>query len=109
MTEIDIRHYDHRDAAELRPLLLQVYAEVYAKAAEDDPFASVDRFAEGLDGWSQRPGWSCVIGYTDDGQAVGYAYGAPCPGTPGGGADCSPRCPPTSSPRPAPVPTPSPS
>ncbi|MFD4635493.1 GNAT family N-acetyltransferase [Streptomyces sp. NPDC058284] len=79
MTDIVIRHYDHRDAAELRPLLLQVYAEVYAKAAENDPFASVDRFAEGLDGWSQRPGWSCVIGYTGDGQAVGYAYGAPLP------------------------------
>ncbi|MFI7320173.1 GNAT family N-acetyltransferase [Streptomyces venezuelae] len=28
-------------------------------------------------GWSQRPGWSCVGGYTGDGQAVGYAYGAP--------------------------------
>ncbi|MEV3926464.1 MULTISPECIES: GNAT family N-acetyltransferase [Actinomycetes] len=79
MTGIDIRHYDHRDAAELRPLLLEMYAEVYAQAAESDPFASVDRFAEGLDGWSQRPGWSCTVGYDGDGQAVGYAYGAPLP------------------------------
>ncbi|MFK8851737.1 hypothetical protein [Streptomyces sp. Ac-502] len=38
-----IRHYDHRHAAELRPLLLEVYAE----AAKTDPFATVDRFAQG--------------------------------------------------------------
>ncbi|MER0442983.1 GNAT family N-acetyltransferase [Streptomyces sp. Edi4] len=78
MTGIDIRHYDHRHAAELRPLLLDVYAEVYAKASENDPFAGVDRFAQGLDGWSNRPGWTCTIGYDGD-QAVGYAYGAPLP------------------------------
>ncbi|KWT63863.1 hypothetical protein ADL21_00435 [Streptomyces albus subsp. albus] len=75
-TGIAIRHYDHRHAAELRPLLLEVYAEVYADAAATDPFAGVDRFARGLDGWSARPGWTCVVGYDGD-QAVGYAYGAP--------------------------------
>ncbi|MFE5940176.1 GNAT family N-acetyltransferase [Streptomyces sp. NPDC056470] len=74
---IDIQHHDHRDAATLRPLLLDIYAEVY-KDVQDDPFASVNRFAQGLDGWSNRPGWSCVIGY-DRGEAVGYAYGAPLP------------------------------
>ncbi|MFD8025444.1 GNAT family N-acetyltransferase [Streptomyces lavendulae] len=78
MTGIDVRHYDHRQAAELRPLLLDVYAEVYAEEAKSDPFASVERFAAGLDGWSRRPGWTCVIGYDGD-QAVGYAYGAPLP------------------------------
>ncbi|WP_438297806.1 GNAT family N-acetyltransferase [Streptomyces sp. HUAS TT7] len=78
MTGIDIRHYDHHHAAELRPLLLDVYAEVYAKAAETDPFAGVERFAQGLDGWSSRPGWTCTVGYDND-QAVGYAYGAPLP------------------------------
>ncbi|MFF3275942.1 hypothetical protein ACFYWU_34130 [Streptomyces chrestomyceticus] len=74
-TGIAIRHYDHRHAAELRPLLLEVYAEVYADAAATDPFATVDRFARGLDAWSTRPGWTCVVGYDGD-QAVGYAYGA---------------------------------
>jgi GNAT superfamily N-acetyltransferase len=77
-TGIELRHYDADQAADLRPLLLEVYAEVYDKAAQSDPFASVDRFAAGLDGWSSRPGWSCVVGY-DQGQAVGYAYGAPLP------------------------------
>ncbi|MGW2207452.1 GNAT family N-acetyltransferase [Streptomyces sp. NPDC001774] len=74
---IDIHHHDHHDAATLRPLLLDIYAEVY-KDVQNDPFASVDRFAQGLDGWSSRPGWSCVIGH-DRGEAVGYAYGAPLP------------------------------
>ncbi|MCS0634126.1 GNAT family N-acetyltransferase [Streptomyces sp. LP05-1] len=78
MTGIDMQHYDHHDAAELRPLLLDVYAEVYAEAAATDPFASVDRFAQGLDGWSRHPGWTCTVGYDGD-QAVGYAYGAPLP------------------------------
>ncbi|GAA2467549.1 GNAT family N-acetyltransferase [Streptomyces mauvecolor] len=79
MTGIDIRHYDHRHAAELRPLLLDVYAEVYAEAAKTDPFATVDRFAQGLDAWSRREGWTCTVGYDSDrnGEAVGYAYGAP--------------------------------
>lgn len=78
MTGIDIRHYDHHQAADLRPLLLETYAEIYAEEAATDPFAAVDRFAEGLDGWSGRPGWTCTVGY-DGGQPVGYAYGAPLP------------------------------
>lgn len=78
MTDLAIRHYDHHHATDLRPLLLDIYAEVYAKAAENDPFASVDRFAQGLDGWSSRPGWTCTVGY-DGETAVGYAYGAPLP------------------------------
>ncbi|MEU9621639.1 MULTISPECIES: GNAT family N-acetyltransferase [unclassified Streptomyces] len=73
---IELRHYTTHQAAQLRPLLLRVYAEVYAEAAQSDPFCAIDRFAEGLDNWSARPGWSCVVGY-DDGQPVGYAYGAP--------------------------------
>ncbi|MFI5987081.1 GNAT family N-acetyltransferase [Streptomyces sp. NPDC051555] len=78
MPGIDVRHYDHHQAAELRPLLLDVYAEVYAAEAKNDPFASVERFGAGLDGWSRREGWTCVVGYDGD-QAVGYAYGAPLP------------------------------
>ncbi|NUK26007.1 GNAT family N-acetyltransferase [Streptomyces lunaelactis] len=76
-TGIAIRRYDHRQAAELRELLLTVYAEVY-EAEQSDPFASTERFARGLDGWSGKPGWTCVVGYDGD-QPVGYAYGAPLP------------------------------
>ncbi|MFH8692829.1 GNAT family N-acetyltransferase [Streptomyces anulatus] len=77
-TGIEMRYYTGDQALVLRPLLLDVYTEVYADAARTDPFASPDRFAEGLDHWSARPGWSCVIGYDGD-QPVGYAYGAPLP------------------------------
>ncbi|MFH8492151.1 GNAT family N-acetyltransferase [Streptomyces longisporoflavus] len=66
----------HDEAADLRPLLLEVYAEIYEAAARTDPFATVDRFAGGLDGWSRRPGWTCTVGYAGD-QVAGYAYGAP--------------------------------
>lgn len=76
-TGIEIRQYDTEQAEKIRPVLLDVYAEVYADRA-DDPFFTPDRFAEGLDGWSSRPGWSCVVGW-DAGQPVGYAYGAPLP------------------------------
>ncbi|WP_404950799.1 GNAT family N-acetyltransferase [Streptomyces sp. ARC12] len=75
---IAIRHYTGAQAPALRPLLLDVYTEVYADAARTAPFASADRFAEGLNHWTARPGWSCVVGYDND-QPVGYAYGAPLP------------------------------
>lgn len=77
-TGIAIRHYTGTHAPALRPLLLDVYTEVYATVARTDPFASPDRFAEGLDHWTARPGWTCVIGYDDD-QPIGYTYGAPLP------------------------------
>ncbi|MDQ0700866.1 GNAT family N-acetyltransferase [Streptomyces sp. W4I9-2] len=61
-TGIAIRHYTGAHAPALRPLLLEVYTE-------------------GLDHWTARPGWSCVVGYDGD-QPVGYAYGAPLPAGP---------------------------
>jgi GNAT superfamily N-acetyltransferase len=76
-TDLAIKHYGVEQAAEVRPVLLEVYADVYADR-QDDPFFAVDRFAEGLDGWSGRPDWSCVIGWVGL-EAVGYAYGAPLP------------------------------
>lgn len=78
MTGIDIRHYTSAQAAELRPTLLDVYAEVYAEAIADDPFNGIEQFASGLDGWSSKPGWTCTVGY-DGKQVIGYAYGAPLP------------------------------
>jgi GNAT superfamily N-acetyltransferase len=75
---LTVRHYTTDQVPEVRSTLLEVYAEVYADDIASDPFAGLDRFAGGLDGWSSRPGWSCAVGYDDD-QVVGYAYGAVLP------------------------------
>jgi hypothetical protein len=55
-----------------------VYAEVYADRLSD-PFFSVERFEERLDGQVSRPGWEVVVGWDKD-IPVGYAYGSPLPG-----------------------------
>ncbi|MEU1824159.1 GNAT family N-acetyltransferase [Streptomyces abikoensis] len=71
-----LRRYDHTHAADLRELLLDIHDQCYAESENRDGFDSRDRFAQFVDGWSQKPGWDCVIGYDGD-QAVGFAYGAP--------------------------------
>ncbi|WP_181785493.1 GNAT family N-acetyltransferase [Streptomyces phytophilus] len=55
-------------------MLLDVHDDCYADQ-QHDPFNTRERFAEFVDHWSSRPGWTCVVGY-DDGEPVGYAYGA---------------------------------
>ncbi|MEH0467219.1 hypothetical protein [Streptomyces acidiscabies] len=77
-TDIEIRHYTSVHVPDLRRTLIDVYREVYADSIADDPFNGVERFGRGLDGWSSREGWTCVVAYEGD-TAVGYAYGAPLP------------------------------
>jgi hypothetical protein len=72
--ELDLRHYRHADAAEIRELLLNVHDEVYE--GSDDPLAGRDAFARFVDHWSENKAFACVIAYDQD-QPVGYAYGAP--------------------------------
>jgi ribosomal protein S18 acetylase RimI-like enzyme len=60
-------------------MLLDIHDAVYE--GEEGTFDSRDRFAQFVDGWSGREGWACVVGF-DEGQAVGFAYGAPF--SPGG-------------------------
>ncbi|WP_086859656.1 GNAT family N-acetyltransferase [Streptomyces milbemycinicus] len=59
---------------QIRPILLDVYAEVWAKEAATDPFLSVERFNERLSGHTSGGDWTCVIGEVG-GKTVGYAYG----------------------------------
>ncbi|WP_311766129.1 GNAT family N-acetyltransferase [Streptomyces telluris] len=75
-----LRHYDHTHAADLRDLLLNVHDDCYA-GPDRGEFDSRERFAQFVDHWSQGPGWVCIISHDDDqdGQAVGFAYGAPLP------------------------------
>ncbi|MFD0549156.1 N-acetyltransferase [Streptomyces rectiviolaceus] len=59
--------------SEIRPQLLDVYAEIYA-ARLDEEFHTVERFDERL-GWNTEvPGFTAVVGYLDE-TPVGYAYG----------------------------------
>lgn len=73
---LDLRHYGHPDAAVIRDLLLDVHDEVYE--GSDDPLAGREAFAAFVDHWSARDGFACVVGYDQEqGEPVGYAYGAP--------------------------------
>nr|WP_236574056.1 GNAT family N-acetyltransferase [Streptomyces sp. GS7] len=56
-------------------MLLDIHDDCYADQ-QDDPFHTRDRFSWFVDNWSAHPGFACVVGY-DDGEAVGFAYGAP--------------------------------
>ncbi|UQT55054.1 N-acetyltransferase [Streptomyces durmitorensis] len=67
---------ERRDAAglsEIRPRLLDVYAEIFADRLGEE-FHSVERFDERLEWNTEVPGFAAVVGYLD-GQPVGYAYG----------------------------------
>ncbi|MGW0755462.1 N-acetyltransferase family protein [Streptomyces sp. NPDC002814] len=72
--DLDLTHYRHADAGVIRGLLLDVHDEVYE--GSDDPLAGREEFAKFVDHWSAREGFACVVGY-DQGEPVGYAYGAP--------------------------------
>ncbi|WP_217166146.1 N-acetyltransferase [Streptomyces sp. AC512_CC834] len=67
---------ERRDAAgltDIRPQLLEVYAEVYADRLGEE-FHSLARFDERL-GWNTDvPGFAAVVGWCG-GRPIGYAYG----------------------------------
>ncbi|MGW0819895.1 hypothetical protein [Streptomyces sp. NPDC002845] len=71
---LTLSYYRREHLPQIRSLLVDVYAEVYAKNAAHDPFHSVERFEERLSGHASGPSWACVIGEID-GETVGYAYG----------------------------------
>jgi hypothetical protein len=77
MHSIRCCHYDAERHPQIRDLLIDVYAEVYADRLTD-PFFSVDRFAERLAAHVRAPNWAAVVGYADA-EPVGYAYGATRP------------------------------
>lgn len=76
-TGIAMKHFTANELAEVRDVLINVYAEVYADRLHEE-FQTVERFAERLEGHASGPGWECVVGY-DDGEPVGYAYGYTLP------------------------------
>lgn len=71
---MDLVRYDVEGVYEIRPVLLEVYTEVYADEINTDPFFALARFAERLDGHIAAPAWEAVTGW-DEGTCVGYVYG----------------------------------
>jgi hypothetical protein len=73
---VDGLRLEHRNAAglgDVRPQLLDVYAEIYADRLGEN-FHSIARFDERL-GWNTEvPGFAVVVGFLND-VPVGYAYG----------------------------------
>ena len=74
---IKIIRYGLESFAEIRPTLVALYAEVYADQLAD-PFFSVERFEQRLEGYASRPGWEAVVAY-DGGEAAGYAFASTLP------------------------------
>lgn len=73
---LTISHFGPAEFPRVRQRLLDIYAEVYAKEAEIDPFFSLPRFADRLDRHASHPKWACAVGEIGN-DAVGYAYGRP--------------------------------
>ena len=70
---LDMRHYTHDDLAEIRQTILDIHADAYADAMDDE---FNQRFPWFVDHWGGNPSFACVIAYAGD-EAVGFAYGAP--------------------------------
>ncbi|MFD0403822.1 GNAT family N-acetyltransferase [Kitasatospora sp. NPDC058063] len=71
---IEIRRFPQGSLPEgLRQLLLDVHDEAYHDRRDEE---FVQRFPWFVDHWSEKPGFSCVVGYDDD-EPIGFTYGAP--------------------------------
>ncbi|GGV15116.1 GNAT family N-acetyltransferase [Streptomyces spectabilis] len=70
---MDLKHYAHADARDIRTLLLDIHDECYEN--EKGGFHSRERFADFVDAWSAKDTWACLIGF-ENGKPIGYAYGA---------------------------------
>lgn len=71
--DLVMRHFTHADLPQIRQTLIDIHADAYADAMDDD---FNQRFPWFVDHWGGNPGFSCVIAYDGD-EAVGFAYGAP--------------------------------
>lgn len=74
---VELVRYGQHQLAAVRPTLVSLYAEIYADDLSD-PFFSVERFEQRLEGHASRSGWEAVVAY-DGGEAAGYAYAATLP------------------------------
>ena len=71
--DLVVRRYSHDDLPKIRQTLIDVHADAYADAMDDD---FNQRFPWFVDNWGGNPDFDCVIAY-DGEEAVAFAYGAP--------------------------------
>ena len=67
-------YYTGERLAEIRGTILDVYADVYAEDIATNPFFSMGRFEERLEGHVSAGGWGCVIAEVDS-EVAGFTYG----------------------------------
>jgi ribosomal protein S18 acetylase RimI-like enzyme len=71
--DLVVRRYSHNDLPKIRQTLIDVHADAYADAMDDE---FNQRFPWFVDHWGGNPDFDCVIAY-DGEEAVAFAYGAP--------------------------------
>ncbi|MDX3617762.1 MULTISPECIES: GNAT family N-acetyltransferase [Streptomyces] len=71
---LTISSYTSGRLAEIREALLDVYADVYEADIATDPFFSMERFEERLEGHVAAGGWGCVVAEVG-GAVAGFTYG----------------------------------
>ncbi|MBQ0825229.1 GNAT family N-acetyltransferase [Streptomyces tagetis] len=68
-----VRRFSHRDLPQIRQALIDVHADAYGDAMDDE---FNQRFPWFVDHWGGHPEFACVIAYDGD-EPVAFAYGAP--------------------------------
>ncbi|MEW2114930.1 GNAT family N-acetyltransferase [Streptomyces sp. NPDC005474] len=68
-----VRRYTHADVPKIRQTLIDVHADAYSDAMDDE---FNQRFPWFVDHWGTNPAFDCVIAYDGD-KGVAFAYGAP--------------------------------
>lgn len=71
--DLVVRRFKHADLPKIRQTLIDVHADAYADAMDDE---FNQRFPWFVDNWGKNPDFDCVIAYDGD-EAVAFAYGAP--------------------------------
>ncbi|MGW1277380.1 N-acetyltransferase family protein [Streptomyces tsukubensis] len=72
---LEIRRFTHDDLPQIRQTLIDIHADAWAGAMDDD---FNQRFPWFVDHWGSNPDFACVIAF-DGETAAGFAYGAPAP------------------------------
>ncbi|MFF8782988.1 GNAT family N-acetyltransferase [Streptomyces sp. NPDC015140] len=71
--DLDVRRYGHDDLARIRQALIDVHADAYGDAMNDE---FNQRFPWFVDHWGGHPDFACVVAF-DGKEPVAFAYGAP--------------------------------